>query len=75
MTGNNTLWIQWLEDEKLNVSERYSQNLNKAQRALRAHPVALTNPDDLFTVKFFGPAIIKKIKDRARAERGRDVIG
>ncbi len=75
--GNNQLWIRWLEDEKRGLSYRYKQNIDKAQRALRDYPLSLTNPDDLIQVKFFGEAIIKKIKKRAKVEneRGEDTTG
>lgn len=64
--GHNALWIQWLEEEKLGLSRRYRQNLDKAKRALRDHPIPLTNPEDLLQLKYFGPAIVKKIKKRTR---------
>lgn len=66
--GSNALWIQWLEEEKQKVSERYGQTITKAQRALRDHPVPVTNPNDLHGIKFFGPAIVEKIKKRQRVE-------
>ncbi|PVF97827.1 hypothetical protein CPB86DRAFT_785467, partial [Serendipita vermifera] len=75
LSGHNSLWIQWLEDWKSHVSERYAQSLARAQSTLRTHPHPILDPDELLPLKFFGPAIVKRIKDRCRAEhlRTRDL--
>lgn len=69
--GHNALFLRWLQEFTADATtDNQIHALNRAMRSLRTHKKPVHDPVQLIHLKFFGPKIVRRLKDKFNAYSG-----